>query len=158
MVVNHAPFPKGEENKPEEESSQPEGDVDQVCNGEEISQMSNENLENENGPLEDEEVGIEEVQVFHRPVKKYDLRDLPNKHPQAGGLFTTSIPPNNFTIPPNPNASNNPMYPHVPKKYLSKEGQAQVGTSKGKSADASKEKVVEYFREAPIDMSMEQLG
>lgn len=44
------------------------------------------------------------------------------------------------------------------RKYLSKEGQAQIDPSKGRTLETSKDKVVEYPKEAPVDLSTEQLA
>lgn len=113
---------------------------------------------NDNGPIDEEEAYVEEVHTFHKPVKKYDLRDLPHRFPRAGGPFTTSIPLNNFSTPPDPNASNNRSYTHVSKQYLSKEGQTQMDMLKGKNVEVGKDKVVEIPREAAANLSEEKLA
>lgn len=72
--------------------------------------------------------------------------------------MTTSIPLNNFTTPPDPNANNNPSYPHVSKQYFSKEEQAHMYLSKGRSVEESKDRVVDYPKETPANLSEEQLA
>lgn len=61
LVLNHSPFPQSKENVPEEELDQLKEEADQVCNGDEITQLFNENPVNENGPMDEEEAYIEEV-------------------------------------------------------------------------------------------------
>lgn len=119
LVLNYAHFPQSKENVPKEEYDQLKEEVDQVCNGDKITQLFDENLVNDNGPRDEEEAYVEEVQTFQRLVKKYDLREFPHRHPQARCPFTTSIPLNNFNTPLDPNASNNPSLPQVSRQYLS---------------------------------------
>lgn len=152
LVLNHAPFPASQENVPEEPDSH-EDETDQICNGDEVARLFNEEI-NDNGPLDQEEVHVEEVQMFQRQ----GLRDMPHRRPQPGGPFTTSIPPNNFSTPPDPNASNNPSFPHVSKQYLSKDRQAQAEPQKEKIVQAGKDKVEEPPKEVFIDMSEEQMA
>lgn len=153
LVLNHAPFPASNENIPKEPDSQKD-ETDQICNGDEVAQLFNEGEMNDNGPLDQDEAYVEEVQMFQRQ----GLRDMPHRRPQPGGSFTTSIPPNNFSTPPDPNASNNPSYPQVSKQYLSKDRQAQAESQKERTVEASKDKAEELSKEASTDMSQEQMA
>lgn len=83
---------------------------------------------------------------------------MPHRRPQAGGPFTTSIPPNNFNIPLDPSASNNPPFPHVSRQYLSKERQAQTDPQKEKTIQVGKDKVDESSRDVPTNLSEEKMA
>lgn len=64
MVVNHVSFPRSEENVPEEEHDKG-AKTEYAYNEKFIAQPFGGNEENDNGPLDEEESTIEEVQVFH---------------------------------------------------------------------------------------------
>lgn len=70
MVVNHVPFPRSEENEPEEE--QDKGvETGYVYSEESIVQSFRSNGENDNGPPDQEEYTTEEVQAFHHVSTQY---------------------------------------------------------------------------------------
>lgn len=64
LVLNHAPFPRGEENELEGEPSDQGSKTEQVFNGDNISQLFNEGTKNDDGPLDEEAVDVEEIQMF----------------------------------------------------------------------------------------------
>lgn len=106
LVVNKAPFPQSDKNELGKEVVDKTGESKEVSNEGALSQMFD---LVDNGAKDEEEQHIEEVHMFHQRATPYNLRNR-----QVCGPFMTSIPPNNFSTPPDPNASNNPPYPKVP--------------------------------------------
>lgn len=114
LVVNQASFPRSDYNKPEIEVVPTKNEeVQEVSNEETLSHLFD---LVDNGLVDEEEPYVDEVHMFHQKTTPYYLRNR-----QAGGPFTTSTPPNNFSTSPDPNANNNPGLPHVPSQYLNKD-------------------------------------
>lgn len=117
LVVNQAPFPRSESNTPEKETATPKDEeVKEVSNEDSLSQLF---TSVDNGPTDEEEPLEDEFQMFHQRETPYNLRNR-----QVGSPFTTFTLPNNFSTLPDPNASNNPGYPHVPTQYFNKNRQS----------------------------------
>lgn len=84
----------------------------EVSNKDSLSQLFN---LVDSGLVDEQESLEDEVQMFHQRETPYNLRSR-----QVGGPFTTSTLPKNFSTPPDPNAINNPGYPHVSFQYFNK--------------------------------------
>lgn len=143
IVVNQAPFPEAKDNEPEEEFTENDDKIEDVCNEETLSHLFDVDA---NGPKDKEGKMEDEVQMFHQHTTPYNLRNR-----KAGGPFTTSTLPNNFNIPPNLNTSNNPSFPEVPTKYFTKGGQTEV------EVDQMEEYMAEVLKKVKVDLSAFEL-